>query len=592
MQPQDILTSSMVFRQIRENIMFPFTACEILCLNLFVKRNGQGMKFNTEDKNTEYKSIQKIRSGDKGFKDLAGTCVALANAQGGKIYIGIDNKTLTVGPGQAISAQEQNDAVSKLRSLCFSVAITASDIMEDENGSQYFIITVYPSTRTIASTSDGKLFVRIVDKCEPVRSEDIQRLAEEKGAYQWEINSTRYMWNDPVVLQSLHKFADDIRESPRVKDHIKQLDDIEIAENYHLIDGEKLTNLGVLWLGTPKQRANICYPLTVQYIVYNSMEEKVRKEEWHDLTMNPMELLLDVERKAIELTYSYEFPNGLYRKEIRHYNPKLLRELLVNAFAHKSYTISNDITIKVFTDRLEIANPGGLPLGISKENILHTKHRRNPNMIEIMSAYELMEGEGSGYDLIYELNAKEVKLPPEIESSYNEVKVTQRAEIIDAELLPLLDFVMKNYQLTQKSFIAFGIIARERKILSTQLTKQLQLTGDDRLRSYVNKILSDGLIIKSGNKKATQFQVNPKLIQNAKVNIKTSLKTIEPHVLETLIQEDVAKYPGSKISEISSRIPDVTLSEIRKIVYSMVDVSLVTEGARTNRRYFPKTGIK
>ena len=42
------------------------------------------MKFNTEDKNAEYKSLQKIRTGDKGFKDLAGTCVALANAQGEK----------------------------------------------------------------------------------------------------------------------------------------------------------------------------------------------------------------------------------------------------------------------------------------------------------------------------------------------------------------------------------------------------------------------------------------------------------------------------------------------------------------------------
>ncbi len=549
------------------------------------------MKFNTEDKNIECKAIQKIRTGDKGFKELARECVAFANAQGGQIYIGIENKTLTVGPDQVITTQEQNDAVSRIRSLCFSVAINSSDILSDENGSQYFIITVLPSTKTIASTSDGKLFVRIVDKCEPVRTEDIQRLAEEKGAYQWEINATKYLWNDEAIMSNLRKFADDIRRSPRVKEHIKQLDDIEIAENYHLIDGEKLTNLGVLWLGTPKQRAGICYPLTVQYIVYNALEEKVRKEEWHDLALNPKELLLDIEQKAVELTYSYEFPNGLFRKQIRHYNPKLLRELLVNAFAHKSFTISNDIMIQAYPDRLEISNPGGLPLGISKENILHTKHRRNPNMIEIMNALELMEGEGSGYDLIYELNAKEAKLPPEVDSSYNEFKVVQRAEIIDVDLLPLLDYVMQNYQLSQKSFIAFGIIARERKILSTQLTKQLQLSEDDRLRSYIDKILEGGLVIKSGTKRSTQFQVNPQLINNAKANIKTSLKTIEPHVLKALIVEDLKKHPGSKISGISSRIPDVDLPEIRKMVYSMVDKELIANGPKKNRSYSPKDGI-
>lgn len=550
------------------------------------------MKFSTENQNIEYKSIQKIRTGDKGFRDLSVTCVALANAQGGQIYIGVENKTLTVGDNQTITQQEQNDAISKLRSLCFGVALSSSSILSDENGSNYFIITVYPSLKIIATTSDGKIYIRLGDKCEPVRNEDIQRLAEEKGAFQWEINTTKYSWNDAAVLDNIHRFAEDMRLSPRVKEHVKQMDDNEIAEHYHLIDQDRLTNLGVLWVGTPRQRAGICYPLTIQYIVYNANEEKVRKEEWRDLTLSPKDLLLDIESKAIELTYSYEFPNGLFRKQIRHYNPKLLRELLVNAVAHKSNTISNDIVIRVFPDRLEISNPGGLPLGISKENILHTKHRRNPNMIEIMNAYELMEGEGSGYDLIYELNAKEAKLPPIIDSSFNECSVTQYAEIIDVELLPLLDFVMQNYQLSQKSFIAFGIIARERKIYSTQLTKQLQLPGDDRLRSYVDKILTEGLIIKSGRGKGNQFQVNPQLIRNARINIKTSLKTIEPYALKALIKEDLAKHPGAKISEISSRIPDIDIKEIRKMVYSMVDEDIYSEGAKTNRIYYLNSGRK
>lgn len=61
------------------------------------------MKFTLENQNTEYKGIQKIRTGDKGFRDLSVTCVALANAQGGQIYIGVDNKTLKVGDNQTIS---------------------------------------------------------------------------------------------------------------------------------------------------------------------------------------------------------------------------------------------------------------------------------------------------------------------------------------------------------------------------------------------------------------------------------------------------------------------------------------------------------
>ena len=403
-----------------------------------------------EKQTTEYKSLLKIRTGDKGFKDLSVTCVALANAQGGRIFIGYDDKK---------------------------------------------------------------------------------------------------------------------------------------TENYHLVDEGYLTNLGVLWLGTAKQRSSICYPATVQYIVYDVLERKVRKEEWHDNRLNPKELLLDIEQKAVELTYSYEFPNGLFRKQIRHYHPKLVRELLVNALAHKSYTISSDIMIKVFSDRLEISNPGGLPLGITKDNILHAKHRRNPNMIELLSALEMMEGEGSGYDLIYELNAMEAKNPPMIESSYNEVTVIQNAEIIDTELLPLLDFVLQNYQLTQKAFTAFGIIAREKKVFSTRLSAILQLQEEDRLRSYTDKLLKDNIIGRNGVKKGTQFFVNPQLIKNAKVNLKTTLKTVEPYVLRTLIMEDLRAHPKSKISEIGGRLPEIDLQELRKMIYSMVDVELITEGARTDRRY-------
>ena len=185
---------------------------------------------------------------------------------------------------------------------------------------------------SVATTSDGRIYIRVADKCEPVRSEDLQRLGEEKGAYQWELVRTKYLL-DGVALDALRQLANDIRKSSRVRQHVKQMDDAELAENYHLVDEGYLTNLGVLWLGTAKQRSSICYPATVQYIVYDVLERKVRKEEWHDNRLNPKELLLDIEQKAVELTYSYEFPNGLFRKQIRHYHPKLVREVVGQCFS-------------------------------------------------------------------------------------------------------------------------------------------------------------------------------------------------------------------------------------------------------------------
>ena len=94
---------------------------------------------NSEKQTTEYKSIQKIRTGDKGFKDLSVTCVALANAQGGSIFIGYDDKKKTPLPAQRITQEEANEAVSKLRSLCFNVSLAASKYVRTKRAVRFLI---------------------------------------------------------------------------------------------------------------------------------------------------------------------------------------------------------------------------------------------------------------------------------------------------------------------------------------------------------------------------------------------------------------------------------------------------------------------
>jgi ATP-dependent DNA helicase RecG len=213
----------------------------------------------TEKQKVEFKDLQKIRTGDKGFRDLAVTCVAFANAQGGNIYIGFDDKLCAPKPNQLVSEKEANDAATRLRELCFNVALSSSGILSDESGSQYFILTISPSMRSIATTSDGKIYIRVADKCMPVRSEDLQSLMDTKGNYQWEIIRTKFNVDQETVVK-LNKLANRIRYSDRAKEHIRQMEDYEIGETYHLIDEGYLTNLGVIWLGSPKQRASICYP--------------------------------------------------------------------------------------------------------------------------------------------------------------------------------------------------------------------------------------------------------------------------------------------------------------------------------------------
>jgi len=536
-----------------------------------------------ENQIREYKRLQIVTGGQ--FKDLAAECVAFANAQGGIIVIGVDDKTQKLPHNQIIEQKTINDTLEKLRGLTYSVALSVSDILTNENGGQYFEITISPSKKTIATTSDGKIYMRIADKCLPVHGEDIQRIAAEKDAFQWEL-ITRNVKLQQIPSENITQFVTNIRQSDRVKESIKDKSDVEILEHYNLIDNGQFTNLGVLWLGTAGQRARLSYPITVQYIVYNADDQKVRKYNWDDYALNPEELIYAIEKEAIEMSYFYELPDGMFRKQVRHYPKEVIRELLVNAFAHKSYLISADIFIEVYPDRMTITSPGDLPLGITKDNILHEKFRRNSHLIKIFHDLKLMEAEGSGYDMIYEKLIVDAKELPLIEANFNKVAVTLKSKIIDVDALNLINYIINNFELSGREEIFVGTVARHQKILATELVKILQLPEEDRLRSWYSRLRDLQIIKTHGEKKGTAFIINPKLLSDSKLNIKPTLKTIESYVLEELIKTDLRNYPMSSITEIHNRIKDVGFKEIQKTVYRLVKQGFITPfGSNKLRKY-------
>jgi ATP-dependent DNA helicase RecG len=540
-----------------------------------------------EDKNKDYKSLRKVTGKTADLKGLAETCVCFANAQGGEIIIGIEDKESAPSASQKIDQTVVNDIVKKLRGFTDGVGIVNPEIITHDNGGEYFILRILPSTRTIATTSSGKVFIRISDNCFPVGNEELTDLAAEKTAFQWELITVRKITLNQADQDEITSLVSDLKASDKVSDFIKSKSIEEILEYYQLLSDEGyLTNLGVLWLGKPQQRAGLSYPITVQYIVYNEKEEKIRKKEWHFHLHNPMELLQEIEKEAIELTYSTELPDGLFRKTIRQYAPEVIRELLINAIAHKKYTISGDIFIEVFQDRMTITSPGGFPLGITKNNILHERHRRNPHLIQLLSHLKLMEGEGSGYDLVFEKLSRDAKPLPEIENEYTKVAVTVYAGSVNPEVISILDYIDKHFRLTQKEYITLGIVATEKKILSTQLSGKLQLNQEDKMRSWIGSLIDKGILASQGIKKGTEYLLNPALFAQAKLDITPSLRALEPYKIEALIIEDL-KYNGkSKLSEIQERLKEISKSDIQKVVYRMVENDdLITEGAKRNRAY-------
>lgn len=198
-----------------------------------------------ESSNLECKSLKKAIGQKSDIEALAEICVCFANAQGGTLVIGIEDKQSEPPANQKINPDEMNKVVSRLRSLTNGVGLANPEIIKHPNGGEYFIIKVLPSSRTIATTSSGKVLMRVSDNCYSVSSEELTDLAAEKNAFQWELVVAQKITLAQADPAQVDFFITHIRKSEKVSDFIKQKDDTELLEFYRLLSTEGyLTNLG------------------------------------------------------------------------------------------------------------------------------------------------------------------------------------------------------------------------------------------------------------------------------------------------------------------------------------------------------------
>ena len=140
-----------------------------------------------------------------------------------------------------------------------------------------------------------------------------------------------------------------------------------------------------------------------------------------------------IEQSLPDRTLSYLQPHiseerltGMTRRRHWDYPQEVIRELLVNAFAHRDWTKQNDTHLTVYSDRLEITSPGALPNGMSVTKIREGQQApRNTNMVRILRDYGLMDDRGMGIrrkviPLMQEHNDAE----PEFDATEDYFKVT------------------------------------------------------------------------------------------------------------------------------------------------------------------------
>jgi len=165
----------------------------------------------------------------------------------------------------------------------------------------------------------------------------------------------------------------------------------------------------------------------------------VKKITWDDFSHNPQELLESVILDLPDSQESFEIAEGVFRKNIPHFEIEVIRELVANALVHRNYAMQGDIFINLYPNHLEIHSPGRLPLGVTPENILHKSVRRNEHLAKLFYDLQLMEREGSGYDKIYELLLSSGRPVPQVFDQDDRVVVKVKKQIINREIIKLIE---------------------------------------------------------------------------------------------------------------------------------------------------------
>ena len=111
----------------------------------------------------------------------------------------------------------------------------------------------------------------------------------------------------------------------------------------------------------------------------------------------------------------YEWPMG--------FSEIAVKEALLNAIAHRNYSLSGSTLISVMSDRIEISSLGGLVPPLSKDDLLlGAISSRNPRLVALMSGLGMMEGYGTGIPRIMEFY-RGMRIQPELWVSPNAFKV-------------------------------------------------------------------------------------------------------------------------------------------------------------------------
>jgi ATP-dependent DNA helicase RecG len=376
-----------------------------------------------ENQNIEYKQSWR----DEYLKWICG----FANAQGGKIFIGIDDK------GEVIGVEDYKKLMDEIPNKAVNHLGLVVDVNLHKKGNKHYIGIDVPAN-TVPISYHGIYHYRSGSTKQELKGPALHKFLLQKIGVSWEQQIVPTATLDDIDDNTVKRFLQKAINHKRISEHASSSDTLTLLKSLELINdkGEFLLAALLLFGKRPKKYAPAAYFKIGRFGKSPSdlLYQDIVEGNILDMADVVMEIL---SKKYLKRPISYE---GLLRKEPLEYPEQALREAMLNAIIHKDYH-GTTIFLSIYDNRLEIWNPGKLPDSLTVEQ-LKEKHRsipRNRLIADVFFMAGYIEAWGRGIDIMLR-GCQEYGIPePIIVEEQNGISVAFLKDIYTEEYLRTLD---------------------------------------------------------------------------------------------------------------------------------------------------------
>lgn len=539
-------------------------------------------KEQLEDKMTFGKSLKNFAP---KYDETARDVVAFANNKGGFLFIGIVDDSKEINKDFIYDEKKVFDLIHQVQDRT-EPTITLIPHKINVEGKNLLVLEI-PFSTQLHRTSRGEFLIRSNDGNRPIEPYEMATIMSEKGLIvydqkTWHISGE---WIDEKRLSNLVDMIEAKNADSPYLDKSKEdlLDSLGMTKDE---DGEPLpTTTGLLFIGNQTALRELPY-YEVKYIHYFS-----------DGTYNPYEYkgnIVEVAKSCFAQLRAEikqrEYVFGLFREYVEDYSEIVIRELLINALAHRSLSRQQIVEIRKYDDGryLEIESPGPFPEGITVENYLRKTNPRNPNVMDILREIGLAEKAGSGFDKIFTDLLKKGKSLPKPEETDNSVIFRIKADVVSEKLIELSllyeNQVGKGMKLDE--LLVLSEIVNHKQIKISELLNRPNISHY-RLQSILDKLCDLEFIEPSGKTSGKSYILHV----SKRKNIDDKIEYVKTKKQEKARQKEAILRYLDSIDTINNsearqllKLPEKDRAKVSRLFAELVDENAIlkTDDSKPN----------